>query len=154
MNFRIWGSNNWKLSLYEMCPNTEFFLVRIFFWFVSLRIQSECGKIRTRKNTVLGHFSRSGCLVWNYCQEAECCIILVRYFIFFCYSRNRKSEYLKMVYIILSMLFYAHQIVFTYGVQLYLFQILCWLFYWDRTSMYWLSTEKSIRKIKKSNKNP
>ena len=26
---------------------------------VSLRIQSECGKIQTRKNSVLGHFSRS-----------------------------------------------------------------------------------------------
>ena len=26
---------------------------------VSLRIQSECGKIRTRKNYVFGHFSRS-----------------------------------------------------------------------------------------------
>ena len=26
---------------------------------VSLRIQSECGKIRTRKNFVFGHFSRS-----------------------------------------------------------------------------------------------
>ena len=28
---------------------------------VSLRIQSECGKVRTRKNSVFGHFSRS---VW------------------------------------------------------------------------------------------
>ena len=28
--------------------------------FLSLRIQSECGKIRTRKNSVFGHFSRSG----------------------------------------------------------------------------------------------
>ena len=34
----------------------------IFFWSVfsvSLRIQSECGKIRTRKNSVFGHFPRS-----------------------------------------------------------------------------------------------
>ena len=29
------------------------------FYEVSLRIQSECGKIRTRKNSVFGHFSRS-----------------------------------------------------------------------------------------------
>ena len=29
------------------------------------RIQSECGKIRTRKNSVFGHFPRSGCL---HCQ--------------------------------------------------------------------------------------
>ena len=28
-------------------------------YFVSLRIQSECGKIRIRKNSVFGHFSRS-----------------------------------------------------------------------------------------------
>ena len=29
---------------------------------VSLRIQSECGKIRTRKDSVFGHFSRSDVL--------------------------------------------------------------------------------------------
>ena len=29
---------------------------------VSLRIQSECRKIQTRKNSVFGHFSRSGFL--------------------------------------------------------------------------------------------
>ena len=46
----------------EKCPNTEFFLVRIFpeKYVVSLRIQSECWKIRTRKNSIFGHFSRSG----------------------------------------------------------------------------------------------
>ena len=43
------------LSLREKCPNTEFFLVRIF------RIQSKCGKIRISKNSLSGHFSRS---VW------------------------------------------------------------------------------------------
>ena len=31
---------------------------------VSLRIQSECGKIRTRKNSVFGHFSRSLCFMY------------------------------------------------------------------------------------------
>ena len=40
-------------TLCEKCPNKEFFLVRI---------QSECGKIRIRKNSVFGHFSRSGTL--------------------------------------------------------------------------------------------
>ena len=40
-----------KWALRKMCPNTEFFLVRI---------QSECGKIRANKNSVFGHFSRSG----------------------------------------------------------------------------------------------
>ena len=34
----------------KKCPNTELFLVRI---------HSECGKIRTRKNSVFGHFSPS-----------------------------------------------------------------------------------------------
>ena len=33
--------------------------IRSFFWSVFSRIQSECGKIRTRKNFVFGHFSRS-----------------------------------------------------------------------------------------------
>ena len=36
----------------EKCPNTEFFLVRSF-------PHSECEKIWIRKNSVLGHFSRS-----------------------------------------------------------------------------------------------
>ena len=30
---------------------------------VSLRIQSECGKIRTRKNSVFGHFSHSDWII-------------------------------------------------------------------------------------------
>ena len=52
------------LTLREKCPNTEFFLVRIFphsQWIRgdTLRIQSKCRKIRTRKRTVFGHFSRS-----------------------------------------------------------------------------------------------
>ena len=47
-------------ALCEKCPNTEFFLVFIFPHSVSLCIQSEYRKIRTRKNSVFGHFSRSG----------------------------------------------------------------------------------------------
>ena len=42
--------NQMLLSLREKCPNTELFLVRI---------QSECRNIRTRNNSVFGHFSRS-----------------------------------------------------------------------------------------------
>ena len=34
---------------------------------VSLRIQSKCGKIRTRKNSVFGHFSRSVCCFYHEC---------------------------------------------------------------------------------------
>ena len=53
-----------------MCPNTEFFSGPFFPAFglnmerhsVSLRIQSECGKIRNRKNSVFAHFSRSGAI--------------------------------------------------------------------------------------------
>ena len=47
----------WKNTLHEKCPRTEFFLVRVFLhldW-----IQSECGKISTRKNSAFGHFSHS-----------------------------------------------------------------------------------------------
>ena len=52
------------LPLCEMSPNTEFFPVRISAFGLnterlSLRIQSKCGKIRNRKNSVFGHFSRS-----------------------------------------------------------------------------------------------
>ena len=46
----------------EKCPNTEFFLVHIFLcsdWVGYLRIQSEYSKLRTRNNSVFGHFSRS-----------------------------------------------------------------------------------------------
>ena len=46
-----------ELTLREKCLNTGFFLVCIF-W-SEYRSQFECGKIRTRKNFVFGHFSRS-----------------------------------------------------------------------------------------------
>ena len=41
--------------------------IRRFFWSVFSRIRTEYGKIRTRKNSVYGHFSRSG--------YAEVCVI-------------------------------------------------------------------------------
>ena len=44
---------NVKCSLREICPNTELFLVRIFLF------RTEYRKIRTRNNSVFGHFSRS-----------------------------------------------------------------------------------------------
>ena len=57
-------------SLCEMCPNTEYFSGPYFPAFglnteryeVCLHIQSKCGKIWTRKNSVFGFFSRSACL--------------------------------------------------------------------------------------------
>ena len=49
-------------ALREKCPNTDFFwsVFSVFGlnrekYFVSLRIQSECGKIQTRKNSVFGY---------------------------------------------------------------------------------------------------
>ena len=56
--------SKWKptATLREKGPNTEFLPVRIFLcsdWIqVNLHIQSECRKIRTRKNSVSGYFSR------------------------------------------------------------------------------------------------
>ena len=50
-----------KETLREKCPNTEFFLIRIYphsDWIrrETLRIQSECWKIRTRKAPYLDTF--------------------------------------------------------------------------------------------------
>ena len=49
--------------LRKKCSNTRSnspaFRLNTESYSVSLRIQSECGKIRTRKNSVFGHFSRS-----------------------------------------------------------------------------------------------
>ena len=53
-------------SLREMCPNTKFFLVRI---------QSERGKIRARKISVFGHFSRSACF-----HSSIICVLIQMYF--------------------------------------------------------------------------
>ena len=47
-----------KMSIQCVSPNKEFFLVRIFRHSDWIRgdTPSECGKIRTRKNSVFGHF--------------------------------------------------------------------------------------------------
>ena len=67
MRFQV-SPNIWlTIALREKCLNAKFFLVRIFVLFelntdiysVNLRIQSEYGKIRTRKDSVFGHFSHS-----------------------------------------------------------------------------------------------
>ena len=52
-------------TLREKCPDTELFLVRIYLYsawiwrFTPLHIQQEYKKIRTRNNSVFGHFSHS-----------------------------------------------------------------------------------------------
>ena len=61
---RIWlEKQSQKSILREKCPYAEFFLVHIFLcsdWIRgNIRIQSEYRKIRTRKDSVFGHFSRS-----------------------------------------------------------------------------------------------
>ena len=64
---------NTKAPLRQKRPNTEFFSRPYFLTFglstarcsVFLFIQSKCGKIRTRKNPVFGHFSRSACILWR-----------------------------------------------------------------------------------------
>ena len=51
----------WTVSKYRVFSGPYFpaFGLNTERYSVSLRIQSECGKIRTRKNSVFGHFSRS-----------------------------------------------------------------------------------------------
>ena len=53
---------NENLTLHEKCPNTEFFLVRIF------------RKIRTRKISVFGQFSRSVNWIEKLSERTEFCI--------------------------------------------------------------------------------
>ena len=59
---KIFKVNQKRKTLREKCPNTKFFLVRIFphlGWIgresVSLSIQCKCGEIWTRKISVFGH---------------------------------------------------------------------------------------------------
>ena len=45
--------------------------IRSFFWSVFSRIRTECGKIRARKNSAFGHFSRSDCIAnWDFSEAA------------------------------------------------------------------------------------
>ena len=69
----ISASNSRENTLREKKSKYGLFLVRIFphlDWIqrysVNLRIQPECRKIRTRKNSVFGHFSRSDISIRKY----------------------------------------------------------------------------------------
>ena len=66
--------------------------IRSFFWSVFSRIRSEYGKIRTRKNSVFGHFSRSGgtwFLAYTlYTSWFTCCRTTYE----LCYSESRKYQ--------------------------------------------------------------
>ena len=54
----------WKVSKYGVISSPYFpvFRLNTGIYGVNLRIQSEYRKIRTRNNSVLGHFSRSDCI--------------------------------------------------------------------------------------------
>ena len=58
---RSTSNTAWKVSKYEVFSDSYFlaFELNTERCGVSLRIQSKCGKIRTRKNSVFGQFSRS-----------------------------------------------------------------------------------------------
>ena len=60
------------MSKYGVFPGPYFpaFRLNTERYGISLRIQSECGKIWTRKNSVFGHFSRSECYSSNQ-EEVE-----------------------------------------------------------------------------------
>ena len=57
-------NNAWKVSKYEVFSGPYFlaFGLNTERYSVSLRILSKCGKLRTRKNSVFGHFSGSAIL--------------------------------------------------------------------------------------------
>ena len=59
-------------------------------WFVSLRIYTECGKIRTRKNSAFGHFSHRG---------GDCLFAHSRKYVFF--DIKLKLQALKDLHLIL-----------------------------------------------------
>ena len=63
-------------------------------YFVSLRIQSECGKIRTRKTSVSGHFSHNDWLGFIFKVFHE----FVMTFLMFS-RRKRKAESLLVLYV-------------------------------------------------------
>ena len=77
ISFKLWVLITvWKVSKYQVStyPSLQIWslfwsvfsrirTLRIWTVFVSLSIQSKCRKKRTRKISVLGHFSRSGCLI-------------------------------------------------------------------------------------------
>ena len=57
----VWNVSKYRVFSGPYCPafglNTERYLV-------SLRIQSECGKVRTRKNSVFRYFTQWGFFYW------------------------------------------------------------------------------------------
>ena len=72
------GSLTLHLSLPEKFSNTKLFLVRIFPHSDWIRIQSECRKIRTRNNSLFGHFSRSASYSKNLWKKRNHRILMMK----------------------------------------------------------------------------
>ena len=66
----------WKMSKYGVLSGPYFpvFGLNTKRYSVSLRIQSECGKIRTRKNSVFGHFTQ--------CEYLVCSLLMIFCFLY------------------------------------------------------------------------
>ena len=71
------------LSLREKCP------IRSFFWSVFSRIRTEYGKIRARKNSIFGHFSRSVCTQQSHIAQQ----IVSRFQLHFVSQLNSKESF-------------------------------------------------------------
>ena len=87
-----------SVSLREKCPNTDLFLVGMIpysGWIRRdasyLRIQSECGKIRTRNNSVIGHFSRSVCYSSSNILKLEVLLVKDVLILILCYFKSYLS---------------------------------------------------------------
>ena len=74
----------WKVSKSGVFsgPYVPAFILNTERYKVSLRIQSECGEIRTRKNSVFGHFSRSGFSSFSFIMSFHVTLSLLTLFIF------------------------------------------------------------------------
>ena len=75
----IWKIEDQNTTLREKCPNTEFFPVRIF---------PHSNWIQTRKNSVFGHFSRSGYNYKGICSNCNCWIWLLVFVFWNKYGRQ------------------------------------------------------------------
>ena len=95
--FKLYIFTAWKVSKYGVFSDPYFlaFGLNTESYFVSLSIQSKCGKIQTRKNSVFGHFSRSA-----YNHQLSCVIITNSISVFHVYIEIVKKTYLFFAYII------------------------------------------------------
>ena len=74
---KLLSNTAWKVSKYGVFSGPHFtaFGLNMERYEVSRRIQFKCGKIRTRKKSVFGHFSRSVRTKYVYVFLRECCEI-------------------------------------------------------------------------------